>query len=669
MLMKTKRFFLSLAATVVVSAGAKPVLPPLFTDNMVLQQQCDVPIWGQAKPGKKVMVQASWSDMTAIAEADAQGRWRTTLHTPKAGGPHTITVSDGQKLILQNVMSGEVWLCSGQSNMEMPVEGWGHVKNYEQEKQEANKYTNIRLLQVRKNTSPAPLDDFETNLGGGWQVCSADVVKDFSATGYFFGRNIYQSENVPVGLIDASWGGTFIEPWTSADALKHHPDMSKALTEMAKIPAGKAERKAYYEQRTAEWKDSEKGVVGGYDTAGRPLFAQMNFSSWPTMTVPVRWEQTALPNFDGIVWMIREVDIPKAWAGKPLTLSLGKVDDLDFTCWNGEEVGQSLSFSDTRLYTIPGRLVKAGRNVLAVSVIDTGGDGGIYSEAEQLYVANAKGQRVALDGPWHYKTSTPLSQLTFLPMSDDTSPNQVTVLFNAMIHPLVNFPIRGAIWYQGCNNEHKGYQYRELLPLLIRDWRAKWGYDFPFYVVQLANYKQLQTVPGDDEWAEVREAQALAARHVEKSGLACTIDIGDARDIHPKNKQEVGRRLALIARANTYGEKGLEFSGPIYEDYIIEGNKIRVTFSHAAGLRTADGGAQVKGFAIAGSDRRWHWAEARIDGQSVVVSCPDVAAPVAVRYAWHVNPLCNLQNAAGLPAVPFRTDDWPGLSINNHRAV
>ncbi|MBQ3629830.1 MAG: 9-O-acetylesterase [Prevotella sp.] len=664
-----KQIILSLLMVVggSLQLSARPVMPPLFTDNMVFQQQVDAPIWGQAKAGKKVTVTASWAAAPVETIADAQGNWRTALRTPQAGGPYTVTISDGQKLVLHNVMVGEVWLCSGQSNMEMPIEGWGHVMNYEQEKQEANQYANIRLLQVRKNTSPQPIADFETNLGGGWQVCSAESVKEFSATGYFFGRSLHKSLNVPVGLIDSSWGGTFIEPWTSAGALRQHPDMKEALDEIALVPADKAARKAFYDQRAADWKAHEKGVVGGYDADGLPTFARQDFSTWPTMTVPVRWENAGLPGFDGVVWMMREVNVPSSWAGKPLTLSLGWIDDLDFTCWNGEEVGQTLTFGANRTYSIPGRLVKSGRNVLAVSVIDTGGDGGIYSDAENLYVANAKGQRIALDGAWHYKPSTQLNELAVLPKADDNSPNQVTVLYNAMIHPLVGFPIRGAIWYQGCNNEHKGYQYRELLPLLIRDWRHQWGYDFPFYIVQLANYKQQQTLPGDDEWAEVREAQALAARHVEKSGLACTIDIGDAGDIHPKNKQEVGRRLALIALANTYGEQSVAFSGPLYRDYRIEGRAMRILFDHAQGLRTADGGV-LKGFAIAGSDRQWHWAQARIEGQTVVVSCPEVVAPVAVRYAWHVNPICNLQNAEGLPAVPFRTDDWPGLSINNHRA-
>lgn len=666
--MKLRSLFILLVTASALTAVGRPQLPPLFTDNMVFQQLSDAPIWGQAKPGKKVTISTSWDGGTITTMADASGLWRTSLRTPEAGGPYTVTISDGQKLVLQNVMVGEVWLCSGQSNMEMPIDGWSRVLNYEQEKQEANQYPNIRLLQVSRTVSAQPLTELETNLGGGWQVCSAQSVKEFSATAYFFGRDIHKYRNVPVGLIDASWGGTFIEPWTSAEVLRLHPDMQEALDELSKQPADKAERERFFAHQMTAWKQQVKVLDPGFD-GGRPRWASKDFdaSGWPTMTIPVEWEKAELPNYDGAVWLRRTVDIPATWAGKDVTLALGPlVDDLDLTYFNGELVGETDHYGEQRTYTVPSRLVKSGRAVIAMHIIDTGGGGGLYSAADQLYL-ECRGERIALGGDWHYQATVPLSKVLPVPVNDASTPNQVSVLFNAMIHPLVGFAIRGSIWYQGCNNEHKGYQYRELLPLMIRDWRAWWGYDFPFYIVQLANYKQLQTEPGDDEWAEVREAQAMAAQHVEKSGLACLIDIGDANDIHPRNKQEVGRRLALIARANTYGERGLEFSGPVFDRYQMEGDKIRIFFRHANGLHTADGGP-LKGFAIAGSDHRWHWAEARIDGQSVVVACQDVKAPVAVRYAWHVNPLCNLQNADGLPAVPFRTDDWPGLSINNHWA-
>ncbi len=676
--MKHKRFILSLAAVSVLTVSARPVMSPLFTDNMVIQQQTDAPIWGQAKAGKTVTVTASWDGKTVSTTSDAQGKWRTTLKTPAAGGPYTITISDGQKLVLNNVMVGEVWLCSGQSNMEMPIDGWTRVYNYEEEKAEANQYPNIRLLQVKQRVATQPSDNLEV-AEDGWQVCSAQSVKEFSATGYFFGRDLHKYRNVPIGLINSSWGGTYIEPWTSSDYLSTHPDMKEATNLVNSIPSDAAEREAYYAKKLGEWQEKETAYDPGYKD-GKALWAAPDFddSSWKTITLPKEWSDMGLGNYDGAMWYRHEIDIPSDMAGKDLLLSLGQVDDIDYTYFNGEMVGKIFEFGRDRNYIIPARLVKKGRNVIAVRVVDNVGGGGIYSDASKLAIGTfkkpAKGKStptmvktISLANEWRYKVTTPYSKMPPIPNQRPNEPNQVTVLYNAMIHPMVGFAIRGAIWYQGCNNEHKGYQYRELLPLLIRDWRNKWGYDFPFYIVQLANFRQLQTEPGDDEWAEVREAQAMASQHVENSGMACLIDIGDARDIHPRNKQEVGRRLALVARAKTYGEQQLEYSGPVYRDYRIEGEKIRIYFDHAEGLHPSEG-SEVKGFAIAGSDHKWHWAEARIDGNSVVVTSPDVKHPVAVRYAWHVNPICNLQNGAGLPAVPFRTDDWPGLSINNHRA-
>ncbi len=656
--------------------SARPVLSPLFSDNMVIQQQTDAPIWGEAKAGKKVTVTASWDGQTIITTADSQGKWRTSLNTPKAGGPYTITVNDGQKVTLQNVMVGEVWLCSGQSNMEMPIDGWARVNNYEQEKEEANQYPNIRLLQVTQHVATQPSDEVVV-ADGGWQVCSAKSVKEFSATAYFFGRNLLKSLNVPIGLINSSWGGTFIEPWISGETLSTHPDMKEATAIVQSIPTDSVGREAFYGKSMGNWQKQETALDPGYKD-GKPVWAATNFddSAWEMVKLPKEWGDMGLGSFDGAMWYRHALDIPADMAGKDLLLSLGQVDDIDYTYFNGELIGRSFEFGQQRLYVIPARLVHKGRNVLTVRVVDNIGGGGIYSDASKLVIGtfkNSGGRKqfiktLSLAKDWRYKKTVELNKMPPVPSYRPNQPNQVTVLYNAMINPFVGFAIRGAIWYQGCNNEFKGYQYRELLPLLIRDWRTKWGCDFPFYIVQLANYKQQQTEPGDDEWAEVREAQAMAAQHVKDAGLACLIDIGDANDIHPKNKQEVGRRLALVARAKTYGEKSLEYSGPVYKGYRFEGEQIRIFFDHAEGLHSADGMA-VKGFAIAGSDHKWHWADAHIDGQSVVVSSSEVCFPVAVRYAWHINPIGNLQNNAGLPAVPFRTDDWAGMSINNHKAL
>ena len=667
-------FALSMAG--MLSAHAHPVLPPLFSDNMVIQQQTNAPIWGQAKPGRQVTVTASWDGKTIKTTADAQGNWRTALQTPAAGGPYTITVSDGQKLTLQNVMVGEVWLCSGQSNMEMPIDGWGQVLNYEQEKEEANQYPDIRLLQVVQHVATQPSREVVV-ADGGWLVCSAHSIKEFSAAGYFFGRDIHKYRNVPVGLINASWGGTFIEPWTSYEALSTHPDIREAAAAVRAIPTDAAAQARFYDETMGRWQQQETTLDPGYKD-GHQFWAASDYddSSWSTVSVPKEWTDMGLSGFDGAMWYRLTIDIPADMAGKDLLLSLGQVDDIDYTYFNGEQVGRTFEFGQQRRYVVPSRLVKRGRNVLAVRVVDNIGSGGIYSDASKLFLASYKKKggkeqvlkSLSLATEWRYKQTIDIHKLPPIPSLRPNQPNQATVLYNAMINPFVGFAIRGAIWYQGCNNEHKGYQYRELLPLMIRDWRAKWGYDFPFYIAQLANNRAQQTTPGDDEWAEVREAQAMAAQRVENAGMACLIDIGDANDIHPKNKQEAGHRLALVARAKTYGETQLEYAGPTYSGYRIEGQQIRIFFDHARGLRPADD-TVVKGFSIAGSDHKWHWADAHIDGETVIVSCPDVRYPVAVRYAWHINPVCNLQNAAGLPAVPFRTDDWPGISFGNHQAL
>lgn len=667
--MNKKTSILTLSLLAAMTVQARPVLPELFTDNMVVQQQASVPFWGTAKAGKKITVTASWDNQTQTTTADAKGQWRTTLKTPAAGGPYTVQISDGQAVTLKNVMVGEVWLCSGQSNMEMPIEGdWARVNNFTQEREEANQYPNIRLLQIKQHVSTQPSDQVVTTQGG-WQECSSNSVKLFSATGYFFGRDIHKYRNVPVGLIDASWGGTFIEAWTSPQALSTHPDMQEAAATVQAIPTDPRGQVKFYQDCMGRWQEKETKLDPGYSD-GKALWAAPDFddSTWKTVALPKEWSDMGLGNFDGVAWYRLAIDIPADMAGKDLKLSLGKVDDMDYTFFNGESVGQTYEFGQDRLYVIPARLVKSGRNVITVRVVDNIGGGGIYSDAGKLTLSTANGKKsLSLAREWRYQVTTPLSKMPGVPNLRPNQPNQATVLYNAMINPLVGFPIRGAIWYQGCNNEHKGYQYRELLPLLIRDWRSQWGYDFPFYIVQLANHRQRQTVPGDNEWAEIREAQAMAAQHVENSGLACTIDIGEADDIHPRNKQEVGRRLALVARAKTYGENQLEYSGPVMKDYQIEGQQIRIRFDHAKGLQTT-GGQPLEGFAIAGSDHQWHWADARIDGETVVVTSKEVTNPVAVRYAWHINPLGNLCNADKLPAVPFRTDDWPGISINVHRA-
>ena len=474
----------------------KIVLSPLFSDNMVLQQDTDAPIWGTAAPGKRVTISCSWAKGIVSTQADAEGQWRAIIRTPKAGGPHTITVSDGKKLVLSNVMTGEVWLCSGQSNMEYPVKGWTSVLNADEELAHSN-HPNIRLLQIHKVASVEPNCNVLAN-SETWQTCAPTTLPEFSAIAYFFARKIRERlGDIPVGVIDATWGGSNIESWISAETL-------------AEVP---------------EFRDS-----------------------------------------------------------------IARTD----------------------------------------------------------YV------------PWR---------------------NSQTALYNGMIHPLVPMALRGVLWYQGEQNELRGWQYRDLFTLLIRDWRQQWKRELPFYYVQLANFHERHAEPVEALWAELREAQTMAL-HLPGTGMASAIDIGLGHDVHYPNKQEVARRLALIALAKTYGQP-IEYSGPQYKDYTIVDHKVTVCFTHADGLTFVGGDLEsptialrisnsqqpITGFCIAGSDHVWHHAQVRIVSQGKVeVWSEEVRYPIHVRYLWQDNPEATLYNAAGLPANPFRTDDWPLLSQGKTRS-
>lgn len=660
---KLKLITLSVLSLGSMVSMAQVKLSPLFSDNMVLQQQSQAPIWGETKPGKTVEVRTSWDGKEYAVRADAEGKWEIAVSTPQAGGPYSIRISDGKPVELKNVLIGEVWLCSGQSNMEMQVEGWGKVMNYEQEKVEAEQYPQIRFLLVDKATSSQPIEHLSAATGG-WQVCSAKSVADFSAAAYFFGRNLHQNLHVPIGLIDTSWGGTYAESWTSRQALSSLPYMRTPLEQAKDLPASREGREEKFRQDVAAWSAGIAQIDKGY-ADGQALWAAADFddNDWPQMHMPGWIQQQGLPGFNGIVWFRKTIDIPARWAGKELTLEFGSIDDNDFTYFNGVEVGHTENWMLPRKYTIPKELVKAGKAVIAVRVMDTGGNGGFGGEAGSLVLRRSSEEALALAGDWKYQPSLSMGDVPPMPVNTANEPNIPSFLFNAMLNPLVPYCIKGAIWYQGEANTAQAYRYRDLLPLMITDWRNQWGYEFPFYIVQLANFMGQQSEPGESAWAELREAQARTL-HLNNTGMAVTIDIGDAFDIHPKNKQEVGRRLALVARAQTYGEK-IPCSSPMYQSYRIEGNKIRLSFSNTYGLLKAKDGGRLQGFSIAGPDHKFHWADAVVDGQTILVSSPEVPVPLAVRYAWADNPVCNVYNKADLPLSPFRTDDWKGVTRGN----
>ena len=661
--MKHSRWLLAIFILLICTSTQAAVrVPALVGNNMVLQQEKKVRIWGWAEPNEKVTL--TFANQKAEATADAQGHWQTFIGPLKAGGPFEMTLIASNTLTFKNILVGEVWVCSGQSNMEWPLV---NSKNGAEAVAQAN-YPEIRLFTVQKATSETKLDDVK----GQWVPTTPDSVGQFSAVGYYFGRELYQKLKVPVGLIHTSWGGTPAEAWTSNEALVTSAEMQPILDRYQQSLKSLPDRQKDFQTRLVEWikknlyeDPGNKGEALGYADP------QASTSDWNTINLPQFFE-TAGMKMDGAVWVRKEVDVPASWAGQPLQLSLAAIDDYDTTYFNGTKVGgigwdTPNSYIVQRHYEVPAALVRPGRNVIAVRVFDSAGEGGFGPGTMSLKPAGSGNESITLGGQWNYKI-----ELELTPKTPDwgsrpeapgpTNQNSPSVLYNAMIAPLTPYAIRGAIWYQGESNAGRAYQYRTLFPMMIRNWRSAWGEgDFPFYFVQLANWQPIKDQPGESEWAELREAQTWTLREPQ-TGMAVIIDIGDTNDIHPRNKLDVGQRLALWALANTYGQKG-EYSGPLFEKFKVEGDKIKVTFSHAEGLKTSDG-SMPKGFAIAGEDHKFVWAEAKIEGNSVVVWSKDVMKPVAVRYAWADNPICNLFNKLNLPASPFRTDDWPGVTIS-----
>lgn len=660
-----KNVFLALGLVVasVFNAAAEINLSPLFTDNMVLQQKTEAPVWGKATAGADVTVATSWNKASYKVKAGQDGKWMVKVRTPKAGGPYSMTVTEASStpVIINNILIGEVWLCSGQSNMQQPVSGsWCPVRNHEQEVKNAN-YPKIRLLNVERITSSVPEETF-TTYGDGWQECSPETVREFSATAYFFGRELFLKRGVPVGLILSSWGGTVIEAWMTKDALAGVKDLGAQAEMTTGWPKTREERRVKTQQANDAW----NRISAAYDdyVALTTGFAELGHddSSWDSMKLPGNLENV-YPGYNGQVLVRNYVDIPAEWSGKPLTLHIKGVDDNDITYFNAVLIGKTERWDKERKYVVPAEAVKAGKAVIAISITDIGGNGGVVGDDASFYLQGPDGTKISLAGQWKSKKEDHSIQMPPKPVNMYSEANWPTVIYNAMIAPLVPYAIKGAIWYQGCSNDTRAYQYQDLMRLMIADWRQLWGYDFPFYITQLANYTKRQTQPCESNWAELREAQSMADRLIPNTGMAVTIDIGEAGDIHPRNKQDVGKRLALQAMNKTYG-MNVVCDGPVFEGYEIDGNTIRIRFSSVADGLVCKGD-KLEGFAIAGADHKFHWAEAKIVGNCVELTCKDVPRPLAVRYAWANNPLGNLYNTAGLPASPFRTDAWPGITIGN----
>lgn len=624
---------------------AKISLPAVFSSNMVLQQKAEVNIWGKASPGTRVMLVCSWDKKKYSQWTDDRGNFKIKIKTPGFGGPYMMVISGGNAIKLDNIMIGDVWLCSGQSNMEMPLAGWGKINNYQYEIAEAN-YPNIRLLQVNHTTSNNPLNDASVQ-NGGWSVCSPSSIAEFSSTAYFFAREVYKKTGIPIGLIHSSWGGTVAEAWTSVETISKIKDFKESLASVQR-----KDDEDNYPKQIAAWNNELDQQDRGYKF-DKAIWTAKNYndSEWKQIELPGFFDLKEKPNFDGLVWFRKKLIIPQEWSGKDLTLSLGTIDDNDITYFDGKEIGRTQGYDRQRKYIISKDQITTGEHSITVRVFDGGGGGGIYGDAANFFIQSAD-QKQSLQGLWKYRISVDLKDFKSMPQPNN-GPNRPTVLYNAMIHPFIPFVIKGVIWYQGEANAGRAKQYETLFPALIQDWRTKFGKpDLPFYFVQLASYARGE---GDEfSWSLLREAQ-LNALKLPNTGMAITIDIGDELDIHPKNKQDVGKRLALIALAKTY-KKSIDYSGPVYKTMIQKNNELILIFDFNGNIQAKS--SSIKGFSIAGADKVFHPADATIKNSQVHLQNIVVKKPVAARYAWGNNPDGNLTNKSGLPASPFRTDNW-----------
>ena len=639
----------SLAATRACDGQATPAglrLPKLFADGMVLQRDVRLPVWGWAVPSAAVTV--TFAGTTARATADGSGAWSVSVPAMRAGGPHEMTVeSAGTRLTVRDILVGDVWIASGQSNMEWPV----RLANDSAREITAANDLGLRHFKVPTSWAESPAEEL---VGGSWAPATPQHVGAFSAVGYFFARDLRTSVNVPIGLINTSWGGSNIETWLSREA--------HGLTDSAAAALLKREREyldAIRDSLTARigtLPTKDDGLVNGRAVWADP---QLNDAPWASISVPSVWEEAGYPGLDGIAWYRVAFTLSADETKQSVRLSLGPIDDDDITWVNGVEVGRTSGYATPRVYSIPPSALHAGQNILAVRVSDGGGGGGIYGNPALVHL-EIGGVRRSLSGPWKFKVGEASLRM------DGQRINKVPmVLYNQMVHPLQRFPVKGVLWYQGESNANSVEQaaaYRELFTKLITSWRREWvgSHDFPFLWVQLTSFHPPDSVPPErSAWATQRESMA-AALTLPKTGQAITIDVGDADDIHPRNKQDVGARLARVARSVVYGQSVVA-SGPTYRRHAVRDGRVVVEFDNVAGGLVSRGSeGSVGGFAIAGADHQLVWAQARIEGNRVVVWSDQVRDPVAIRYAWADNPsTANLYNRAGLPAAPFRTDTWP----------
>ena len=646
--MKKSLLFIFLFISVLSSANVR--MPLIFSDGMVLQRNKEIPVWGFADENESVEVH--FNKQIKKTQADKNGKWTLNLSPEKAGGPFELIIIAKNKITIKNVLVGEVWICSGQSNMEFQV---FKTMNAEKEISSAD-YPMIRHFGVAQDLNGTPKDDLKQ---GKWEVANKETVGNFTAVGYYFARKLYSELKIPIGIINTSWGGTNVETWTSREAFENSPDFKAMIADVPTVDIN-----AIFETYKKSVLDNLKKVQG-FDVSmeNEDQFKNPNFQdkNWPEIKAPSLWENQQIGNIDGIVWMRKTIVLTAEQAKKEAVLHLAKVDDEDKTYVNGVEVGTNNLWDAKRVYKIPANILKEGTNVIAVKITDYSGGGGIYGDPQDLKI-DFKDSNVPLEGLWKFNV---------IKVRIEVSPNSYpSLLYNAMVNPLVPYAMQGVLWYQGEANVWRAAEYKKSFPLMINDWRTKFKQgNFPFYFVQLSTFDEFGgNSQKGSRWAELREAQSETLK-LPNTGMAVTTDIGNAKDIHPTNKQDIGLRLAAIAMNNLYGKKQVH-SGPTYKSQTIKGNEIILTFDNIGSGLSTPNNDELKGFEIAGADKVFHSAKAIIKDNKIIVSSDKVQNPVAVHYGWADDDTrINLFNKEKFPASPFRTDNWEMLTANEKYKV
>ncbi|HEY6976095.1 MAG TPA: sialate O-acetylesterase [Chitinophagaceae bacterium] len=636
------KFFYSLSCLFVfITTSAQVRLPHLVSDSMILQRDAKTKIWGWAPGGEKVTVHFHNKIYSTITKKD--GKWIITLSPEKAGGPYNMEIDAGNQVIIKNILIGDVWVCSGQSNMELMME---RVKyKYADEIAKANN------AEIRQFTVPDKYDfrnKHDDVDNGNWISVSPKNILSFSAVAYFFAKEIYAKYKIPVGLINSALGGSPAEAWLSEEALKSFPDYydeMQKLKDTALINAIENKDKTVADEWYNQLNEKDEGIKYHWKNEF------CNDDDWKQMEVPGYWAGADNHILNGAVWFRKTIEVPASMVSKTSKLELGRIIDADSVFINGQYVGNTTYQYPPRRYILPPNVLKEGKNTIAIRVISNSGKGGfVLDKPYQLTTAT---DTIELKGNWKYKVGAVMPALpaaTFVRWKPGG-------LYNAMIAPLLNYSIKGVIWYQGEANTNKATEYQKLFPALIKDWRQQWKQgDFPFLYVQLPNFMETKSQPSESEWAQLRESQ-LKTLSIPNTGMAITIDLGEWNDIHPSNKEDVGKRLALVAESVAYKEKNIVYSGPLYQSMKIENNRIILSFTNVGSGLTAKGNTELKYFSIAGTDKKFVRAKAIIQNNKVIVWNDAVKDPVVVRYAWADNPEgANLYNKEGLPASPFTTD-------------